>query len=532
MLLKLKIKNFALIEELEINFNSCLNILTGETGAGKSLIGEALNFILGKSFNAEIIKAGKSSAHVQAIFDIKYNFQFKNFLKNKMKKNFDNLILSRELNNSGKNICRLNEDFITLTMLKETGDYLIDLHYQHEHHQLMKSTMQLKYLDYLGEAVLTKKLKILQDNLNQYKELNKKIQIAKNLKEENFRKIEWLKFEIKEIENFNLTSGEEENLKEEKNLLNNYEKITRLINELRVFQDGGISLRENLANFISKLEKLSDLESKFKERLTQLKLFQEEIEDIFYLLGDYHENINYSPQNLEEINKRLFLISEFKKKYGQNLEEIKNYYEKIKKELSQIEIKDEDFEKWHKDLKILSKNIIEESGVISKERIKLAKLLEDNVKEGLISLKMPQVRFEVKISSITEGEEFIWEDKIFKIKEEGAEEVEFLVSFNPDEPLKNLKKVASGGELSRLMLIFKIIFAKFDQVNTLFFDEIDQGLGGAAAEIAAMRLKELSGNFQIICITHLASIAARANKHFRINKRLINSKTKIILEEL
>lgn len=526
MLKELRIKNFAIVENLEVEFFEGLNILTGATGAGKSIIIGALNLALGERASQEMIRTGADCAIVEAVFEIKP--------KNPIETNLSelgilcsegHLIIRREISNKGVSRCFMNDRLVTLANLKFVGDLLADLHGQHEHQSLLDSKEHLTYLDNYAEAG-----DLLDRVSDDYFRLKKKLEESEELKKidkVSKEKKELYQFQLNEITRAGLSVEEEEKLSTEKKILENSEALFQVAS--MVFQelydiDGSIIERLSLTK--KELEKGGEYDPRLKDHIENLNSAILQLNDSSRFLQGYKDSLNFDPEKLEKIRERLNLINSLKKKYGQSIEEVLNYADKIKTDLEKIENRDELIQKTEQEIKDLKEILKKDSMLLSDKRKEKGSELSRKIKKELSFLGMERCDFEVKISWREEENGLLEINcKRYYVDEKGLDQIEFYVSPNPGEELKLLAKIASGGEISRIMLALKSVLAKSDQIPTMIFDEVDVGIGGEIAEAVGKRMKTLSSTHQIICITHLQQIASQADYHFKVYKEVSKNRT-------
>ncbi|MDP3026020.1 MAG: DNA repair protein RecN [candidate division Zixibacteria bacterium] len=526
MLKELRIKNFAIVENLEVEFFEGLNILTGATGAGKSIIIGALNLALGERASQEMIRTGADCAIVEAVFEIKP----KNLIEINLSElgilcHENQLIIRREISNKGVSRCFMNDRLVTLANLKFIGDLLADLHGQHEHQSLLDSREHLTYLDNYAEAG-----DLLARAGDDYFRLKKKLEELEELKridKVSREKKELYQFQLNEITRAGLSVEEEEKLSAEKKILENSEALFQVAS--MVFQelydiDGSIIERLSLTK--KELEKGGEYDPRLKDHIENLNSAILQLNDSSRFLQGYKDGLNFDPEKLEKIRERLNLINSLKKKYSQSIEEVLSYADKIKVDLEKIENRDELIQKTEQEIKDLKQILKKDSMLLSDKRKEKGSELSRKIKKELSFLGMERCDFEIRISW-REEENGLLEinGKRYYVDEKGMDQVEFCVSPNPGEELKPLAKIASGGEISRIMLALKSVLAKSDQVPTMIFDEVDVGIGGEIAEAVGKRMKTLSSTHQIICITHLQQIASQADYHFKVYKEVSKNRT-------
>jgi len=527
MLLQLNIKNFALIEEMTVDFYEGFNILSGETGAGKSILIEAINYVLGGKVGRDIIRTGTFKAYVEAVFSVNSK-NINDILRNLDIDVEDVIIISRETFLNGRSNIKINGKSITITILRKITERLVDIHGQHENQNLLDKNKHINYLDSFGEKSLRDLLeeyRLVRENLlsvrNKIKELNGS--------EDKEKFVDYLKFQIKDIEDGNLKLGEEEQLRERFELLSNSEKILSALNKSYVLlKDSNTegTIIDNLSNVVAYLESIENTVSEIKELNSSLNetfyILEEAAREINRLLN----SINYDEFELAEINERLYKISNYKKKYSSNnqsAEEVLEYYEKIKSQYDEIINSEEIINKLknEEDKIIISLNNI--CRKIREERIKVSTYLQDKIMNELRYLGLEKCTFKISID----------EDSDFN--NNGKDKVLFVVSTNIGEPLRALDNIVSGGELSRIMLALKTVFVDKDNIETVIFDEIDTGISGRVAQSVGEKIFEISTKHQVICITHLPQIACLSDTHYFVSKEEREGKTlskiKILSEE-
>ncbi|MCY6959976.1 DNA repair protein RecN [Clostridium brassicae] len=516
MLLQLNINNFALIENLSISFDKGFNILTGETGAGKSIIIDAINFVLGGKFNKGLIRTGEEKTFVEAIFDIE-NKNTISFLE-KMEIEFEDLvIISRETFKSGKSIVKVNGKSVLISQIKKLAETLINIHGQHENQDLLNSSTHILYLDRLGENKL-------KSGLSEYKKLYEKLlEIDRKIDElgvnsgEREKLLDFLNYQISEINKANLKIGEDVELEKKYTILNNAEKISESLsyayNVLYNSNDNFISVYDSLNKVIRELRNVED-------KIDTISCIANSLEEAYYNIEQnvsdirhIQENTSYDKNELDIINSRIFQIDTYKRKYGDSIEKILEYRDKITNQYDEMINSNEIIESLRKDKeKICSemKKIAEDIHIIRKN---IATLLEDKIKAELEYVGLEKSIFKVNIKM---EEEFY---------SNGCDKIEFLISTNPGQPIKPLESVVSGGELSRIMLGLKTVFVSKDEIPSIIFDEIDTGISGRTAQRVAEKMYLISKNCQVFCVTHLPQIAAMSDCHFLVSKEVKNEKT-------
>ena len=513
MLIQLNIKNFALIQEMTINFSEGFNILSGETGAGKSILIDAIDYVLGGKFSKNLIRTGEDRTYVEALFTIE-NEEIKIALTALDIEYDDIVIISRETHQSGKNLIKVNGKSLITSQLKKVRARILDIHGQHQNQALLQRSSHIVYLDeFIGQEVIEplEKFTKLREDLSEVKDEIKRI----SGNQDRDKLLDYLKFQIEDIEKAKLKENEEEDLKEEYNILANAEKInSSLVTSYALLNGNGeLSIIDSLSKVI---HELSNVEKHFEK----IKKNKEAIEEAFYTIEecsreirDMAEEVVFDNDALEKINGRIYEINQYKKKYGVTIKDILDYNEKIKKEYDEIVNSEKIIEELHaKEKEILNK--MEAVALILHDlRTNKSKQLEDKILKELAFVGLEKSRMEIEI---VRGDTF---------NERGFDEVSFLISTNPGEPLMPLEKVLSGGELSRIMLALKCVFAEKDEIPTLIFDEIDTGISGAVAQRVGEKMYQLSKTHQVLCITHLPQIAVLSDYHYFVAKKIDNNKT-------
>lgn len=513
MLLQLNIKNFALIRELSVEFGKGFNILSGETGAGKSILIDTIDYVLGGKFSKDLIRYGEEKTFVEAVFSIE-NPEIINVLAEQGIED-EILIISRETTLLGKSIIKVNGKSVVLSYLKRIREKLLDIHGQHQNQNLLNKSFHILYLDdFIGEEI-NKHLRVYDDLRKEQSSIIEKInELNGNADREKL--LDYIKFQIDDIEKANLKINEEEDLKEEFDLLSNAEKISLALSKSYAILDSpmeGISVIEGLSKAVNELslvenhfEKLKDKREKIEESLYNLEEIAREIRDL-------SSEIYYDEFELEKINSRIYEISLYKKKYGESVEEILNYLKKLKTQYEELVNSEEIINK-------LNSKRIE----IEKEMKNVCEIMHDIRKEYAVNLE-EKIKYELNYVGMEKAEIRIDIENSDSFNSRGLDDVTFLISTNPGEPLKVLEKVVSGGELSRIMLAMKCVFVDKDKIPTLIFDEIDTGISGTIAKRVGEKMFEVSSKHQVLCITHLPQIAALSDCHYFVSKKVEDGKT-------
>lgn len=510
MLKTLDIENIAVIEKASVDFSGGLNVLTGETGAGKSIVVDSINAIMGERTSRELVRYGADNAYVSAYFDDICDSALNKLKKFDIELEEDNsLLITRKISANGKSLCKVNGKTVTVSMLKEICSYLVNVHGQHDSQALLNPDLQYNYIDMLLED---------KSVLSDYKETFKKlISVRRKLKsfakdEDNKESLlELLNFQIEELEKADIKVGEREELTKKRALIQKSEDIIKNLNlaiSIINGDDENIGIEQACADVsrtLFKFDETKDVYDVFNDINDKLELAKDKAEALLL-------SIDFSPEEIEMIDEKLDLYYKFSNKYGQTEQEMLDYLEKAKEKRNSILFADEELNRLNEEYENLLNITVKLADKLSVERKKTAKVFEENVKQELAFLDMPKMQFYVDFNK-------------GNLSSTGYDKIEFLISANPGEPPKSLSKVASGGELSRIMLAIKNIISYNDTIGTLIFDEIDTGVSGRASQKIGLKLKSVSKNTQVICVTHSAQIASNADEHFLIQKKFKDNKT-------
>lgn len=525
MLVDLAIKNFAIIDDLRIQFKDNLSVLTGETGAGKSIIIEAVNLLLGARASADLVRNGCQQAELEAFFDIDSNSRAARVLQEQGMNTEEGLIIRRVVSVEGKSRVFINSRQATLELLKNVTRDLAGISSQHAHQGLLKEENHLDILDEFADTIdLKNKVKNLYEKLVP---LNSRIFDLKQQLETRQKEIEFLQFQVDEIEDADIQPNEDELLDKKRNRLLNATKIFELLNRsIHDVHDREGSMVETLSNLCNELNRFSDTDESLEKMAERISSILYDLQDVTQELRMLSSSIDLDPASLEMTDQRLDLISRLKRKYGGNLESLFNEYEDLKEQLHRTSRIEEDISAFEKQAGEYLGQIRQSSAELSDHRKNAAKRLTQLALDELKALEMGNAVFDVAFSvKKTTSPDQIETENGERIGPAGQDVVRFLLSPNPGEPLKPLVKIASGGELSRIVLALKAVLSTSQSVETLIFDEVDAGIGGATSDRVGLKLHHLSRKHQVICITHLAQIAKYGARHFRILKQVDDNRT-------
>lgn len=515
MLQELSVKNFAIISSLQLEFQMGMTVLTGETGAGKSIIIDAMGLLTGGRGSSDYIRQGANKCTLEGLFSMPKSQELKQLLEELgIETEEDSLVIQRDISASGKNVCRVNGRIVNITNLKRIGEYLVDIHGQNEHQELMQSERHIDMLDeFGGKKLLTVKEKYTRA-YQEYRALEAKVRKRQKNEKEFAQRMDMLHFQSDEIASAQLVAGEEEQLLEERNKLNNFQKIADALTISYAALNGeDDSSLDKIGTSMNELASIESLDPEYKT-------LSDTVQNAYYLLqeasGDLSrliDGLELDEGRLNEVENRLELIRQMKRKYGDSIETILSYYEEITKELAEADF----LEGGTGDLEALlaekQQAAHQQALVLRKERKRLAKELEQQILTELKELYLERTEFEVRFTELEH------------LQENGLDGVEFYITTNPGEPLKPLVRVASGGELSRVMLAMKTIFSQTQEITSIVFDEVDTGVSGRVAQAIADKIYQISENSQVLCITHLPQVAAVADEHYFIEKEIVAGRT-------
>ena len=508
MISTLHIKNIGIIDDLSINLNNGLNILTGETGAGKTLIIDSLGIISGERFSKEMIRKGEDYSFVEVCIYLPEN---ENAIDG-------NIIVSREVYSNGRNMCKINGRMVTVNELKLFMENIIDIHGQHDNQQLLNTATHIEYLDSFGNKDISNLKEEYKELYKKYNELKLELKNNYGDDKEKQRKLDLLKYQFDEIEKAKLKVGEDEKLEADRKIILNSEKINESLNiaDLEVSENA----IDAINSAIRALEKIEDLDEKYYKNLNSLKSFYYDIQEISRDISSLRDDVYFDEEQRQELENRLDIIYSLKRKYGNTIEEILKYKEELEQEINQIENIDEYNNKLKRELEEITAKMYDISKKLNSLRNNYALILEEKINNELIDLEMKNAKIKINI------------DFTEKYNSNGLDEVEIYIQTNIGEDAKPLYKIASGGEMSRIMLAIKNVLSNVDSVPVLIFDEIDTGISGIAAKSVGEKLKSISRMHQVLCVTHLASIAAKGDYNYYIHKEVKDDKTATSVELL
>lgn len=510
MISTLHIKNIGIIDDLSINLNQGLNILTGETGAGKTLIIDSLGIISGERFSKEMIRKGEDHSFVEVCLYLPEN---ENAIDG-------NIIVSREIYSNGRNMCKINGRMVTVNELKEFMQNILDIHGQHDNQYLLNASTHIEYLDNFSSKELNKYKEEYSELYNKYLQIKKELKNNYGDDKEKQRKLDLLKYQFEEISKANLKIGEDDELESKREIILNSEKINENLNiaDLEVSEKA----IDSINNAIRALEKIESFDENYSRNLNALKSSYYDIQEIARDISGMREETYFDEEERQEVENRLDTIFSLKRKYGNTIEEIIKYGEELEKEIIQIENIDEINNKLKEELNDIKSKMYNISKKMDIIRNEYAKQLEENINKELVDLEMKNANLNVKVTF----------DETQEYNKNGLNSVEFLIRTNIGEEAKPLVKIASGGEMSRIMLAIKNVLSNVDIVPVMVFDEIDTGISGVAAKSVGEKLKAISKKHQVLCVTHLASIAAKGDYNYFISKEVHNEKTSTNIKQL
>ena len=506
MLLEISIKNFAIIESISLNFEKGMTVLTGETGAGKSIIIDAMNMMLGARATTEVIRHGAPKAEIEGLFSIESNRALEEIFDEQGLELSDEIIIRREILQNGRSISRVNGQMVNLSVLRTIGQQLVDIHGQHDQEELMRPHRHIQMLDEFGDTSFFELKEAYQMSFDNYRRMRKQVLDIKKNQQEHKARIEMLEFQMAEIEAANLKAGEDVTLNQERDRLLNHKHIAdTLTNAYSMLDNEEFSSLANVRSAMNDMESLEEFDPEYREISGTLSESYYVLEDITKRLESIIDDLDFDGNRLMQVESRLDLIHTITRKYGGSVDDVLEYFAKITDEYNLLTGNNLSSEDMEIELKKLEKNLVDLAGQVAQARHKIAQDLEAEIKQELQDLYMEKAQFQVRFS---QG----------KFGREGNESVEFYISTNPGEDFKPLVKVASGGELSRLMLAIKSAFSRKEGKTSIVFDEVDTGVSGRVAQAIAQKIHKIGQNGQVLAISHLPQVIAIADYQFFIEK--------------
>lgn len=517
MLAELSIKNFAIIEALSVTFTKGLTVLTGETGAGKSIIIDAIHLLVGSRGSAEFVRHGEEKAEIEGLFQVDDNnhpvivkaLEFGIDVEEGM------VILRRDISQTGKSVCRINGKLVTIATLREIGATLVDIHGQHEHQELMDDSRHLSLLDQFGADHILPSLGEYQQVFRRYEQTLQKLKALSENDQQTAHRLDLIQFQLDEIQKANLKLNEDEELFEEKRKLSNFERVFESLQSSHLALQGEQKGLDWISMVMGHLEDAAALDTAYKGIYEAVSNSFYQLEDAASALRNELDVLEYDPKRLHEIEDRLTEINQLKRKYGRTINEIVEYAVRIEEEIETLQNKETHIGELEKELTSVKKDLILEAKQLTEIRLKWAEKLTKLIHKELKELYMAKTVFEIRFESNSQ-----------QFTKNGVDHVAFYISTNPGEPLKPLSKVASGGELSRIMLALKSIFSKHQGVTSIIFDEVDTGVSGRVAQSIAEKIYKVADGSQVLCISHLPQVAAMADTHLFISKIIKGGRTK------
>lgn len=506
MLLEISIKNFAIIESISLNFEKGMTVLTGETGAGKSIIIDAMNMMLGARATTEVIRHGAPKAEIEGLFSIENNRTLEEIFDEQGLELSDEIIIRREILQNGRSISRINGQMVNLSVLRTIGQQLVDIHGQHDQEELMRPHRHIQMLDEFGDTSFFELKEAYQMSFDNYRRMRKQVLDIKKNQQEHKARIEMLEFQMAEIEAANLKAGEDVTLNQERDRLLNHKHIAdTLTNAYSMLDNEEFSSLSNVRSAMNDMESLEEFDPEYREISSSLSESYYVLEDITKRLESIIDDLDFDGNRLMQVESRLDLIHTITRKYGGSVDDVLEYFAKITDEYNLLTGNNLSSEDMEIELKKLEKNLVDLAGQVAQARHKIAQDLEAEIKQELQDLYMEKAQFQVRFSK-------------GKFSREGNESVEFYISTNPGEDFKPLVKVASGGELSRLMLAIKSAFSRKEGKTSIVFDEVDTGVSGRVAQAIAQKIHKIGQNGQVLAISHLPQVIAIADYQFFIEK--------------
>ncbi|MEM5395661.1 DNA repair protein RecN [Staphylococcus gallinarum] len=522
MLQTLSIKQFAIIDELEVHFGDGLTVLSGETGSGKSIIIDTIGQLIGMRASSDYVRHGEKKAIIEGIFDIDDSKEALTLLSElSIDSDEDFLLVKREIFSSGKSICRINNQTVTLQDLRKVMQELLDIHGQHETQALLKQKYHLQLLDNYAEDTYAKLLQQYIDTFDRYQAKKKELEELETADQALLQRLDLLKFQLDEIKEAHLKDGEVEQLETDIKRIQNSENLSLALNNAHLTLTDEHAITDRLYELSTQLESIGEiLPDKYDKLKDEVDQFYYTLEDAKHQIYDELTNTEFDEQYLNELESRMNLLNSLKRKYGKDISELIIYQEKLELEINKIENYEESTSQLREQINELYQRVLDLGGQLSKERRKVAQQLRNHIVDEIQNLQMKDANLEISFKPLD------------KPNREGIEFVEFLISPNKGEPLKSLNKIASGGELSRIMLALKTIFVKSRGQTAILFDEVDSGVSGQAAQKMAEKMRDLAQHIQVICISHLPQVATMSDYHLLISKASNDDRTTTQVKEL
>ena len=520
MLQFLNISNIALIDDMQVEFESGLNLLTGETGSGKSIIVDALGVLIGGRFTSELLKSGAERGSIEGLFSVTPNPEFESILENAGLEQTNELIIRREIASTGRNKIFINNQLATQSLLRDLRPYLVDIHGQGDQQTLFNPETHLEILDaFAGNSSLRGEVA---EAYQKWNAVRRELDSLRHDEAEKFQLVDTLKFQIAELERAQLSIGEDERLEEERRRLANVEKLTALCQSSysRIYEDDSAAITR-VRQGLKDVEELAEYDASFRDYLEPLESARAVLEDLSFTLRDFADRLEFSPARLAEIEDRLAELSRLKRKYGGSITAALEHLARAEDRLRQIETSDERERELNAALGLARDRYLELAGKLHKERVRAAKKFEQAVEKGIAEVAIDNARFQVQVS-----------DDVETAGQKGIDHTEFYFSANAGENVKPLARVASGGEASRLMLVLKTVANGSQFPRTIVFDEIDTGIGGRVSEAVGLKLKKLSQTNQVLCVTHQPQIARFADSHLVVQKEALKGRMQVSVGRL
>lgn len=523
MLVEMTIENFAIIESLTLSFHEGMTTLTGETGAGKSIIIDALGLLAGSRASVDVIRQGADRCHLEGVFDWPKNPQFFALMQELLvNQEEDYLVVQRDIALNGKSICRVNGHVMTLANLKRIGRFLVDIQGQNEHQSLLQADQHQRLLDEFGGSDFQLALTEYKALYKEWQALAKTVLSRKKNEQSYVQRLDMLRYQVDEIEQAELVSGEEESLTEERDKLLNFQKIVDTfasVHQLLSTDDHGVL--DNVSLAANELESVASFGKEYELLSESLTTVYYQLQDVAADLSRQMDLLEFDEQRLHQIEDRLEIIHQLKRKYGESVEFILAYYEKISLELLETAQSDGQLDQLESLLKEKEEQVAKKAAILHENRKEIARRLEKAIMNELRELYMEHTQFAVRFEALSQG-----------YNEFGKDDVLFYLSANPGEPLRPLEKVASGGEISRILLALKTVFSTSQELTSIVFDEVDTGVSGRVAQAIAEKISQIGRRSQVLCITHLPQVAAFADFQYFISKTVQNNRTKTTVVEL